>query len=44
MSHDEARNIMALVEQYRQNERRVANCYWTVAAILLAATIGMLLV
>ena len=41
MTHEQAQNIMELVEQHRQRERQVANCYWTVAAILLLATIGI---
>ena len=42
MSHEQAAEIMAMVEQHRQHERQVANRYWTVAAILLLATIGIL--
>ncbi len=41
MSHEQAQEIMELVEQHRKRERQVANCYWTVAAILLIATIGI---
>lgn len=43
MSHEQAQEIMELVEQHRQHERQVANCYWAVAAILLIATLVMVL-
>ncbi len=43
MNHEQAQNIMAMVEQHRQYERQVANRYWTVAAILALATLVMVL-
>ena len=43
MTHEQAQNIMELVEQHRQRERQVANCYMAVAAILVIATIWILL-
>ena len=42
MSHEQAQEIMAMVEQH-QRERQVANRYWAVAAILALATLAMLL-
>ena len=43
MSHEQAAEIMAMVEQHRQQERQVANRYWALAAILAIATLAMLL-
>jgi hypothetical protein len=43
MSHEQAQAIMALVEQHRQHERRVANRYMVLSAILVIATIWILL-
>ena len=42
MTHEQAQNIMELVEQHRQRERQVANRYMVVAAMLGIATLAIL--
>jgi hypothetical protein len=43
MSHEQAAEIMAMVEQHRQYERQVANRYWALALVLALATLAMVL-